>query len=76
MDRNILEDMFKHGGWDILDTMSFVFYDAVFKQDFGPINKGDTFGSISVDFDKGILETYDTEGVEVTHTVKFRLCAE
>lgn len=50
------------GGWDYIDTDACIFYDVKFFEDFGRVNKDDTFKSIMVDNSKGIVEFYDEDG--------------
>lgn len=63
---------FKWAGWDDLDTLVFNFYDVIFTGDFGVFKEGESFSSISVFYDKGLIEAYNEEGTEVIKTQAFR----
>lgn len=62
---------FQWTGWDMQDTLILSFYEVEFTEDFGSINKGDKFSSISVDYEKGIIEGYDEEGEKIIVAQKF-----
>lgn len=53
------------GGWDSVDMLFNNYYDVEFTEDFGVFKSGDKFTSISVNYDKGVVEAYDENGEPV-----------
>lgn len=55
------KQIFDWEDWNNLDTAAFQFIDCTIKEDFGPLKKGETYQSISVDFENGFLEAFNEE---------------
>ncbi len=56
---------FSWENWDQQDVLLHTYYNVEFLDNFGKFNKGDKFGSIDVDYGKGIIEAYNNSGTEV-----------
>lgn len=59
------------GGWDEIDICFVSFYDVTFTDDFGVFKKGDTYSSVSVNYQEGVIEAYNEEGTEVIASQSF-----
>lgn len=58
-------------GWDEIDILFFSFYNVTFTDDFGVFKKGDTYSSVSVNYQEGVIEAYNEEGTEVIASQSF-----
>lgn len=58
-------------GWDEIDILLFSFYNVTFTDDFGVFKKGDTYSSVSVNYQEGVIEAYNEEGTEVIASQSF-----
>jgi hypothetical protein len=63
---------FKWTGWNEMDILMNSYYNVTFTDDFGAFKKNDTFSSITVDYQKGLVEGYNDDGSEVTKSQKFK----
>lgn len=59
-------------GWDQADNLIFSYYNVSWISDFGIFKKGDSFSSLTVDFDNGLVEAYDSTGTKVVKTQKWK----
>lgn len=59
------------GGWDEIDILFFSFYNVTFTDNFGVFKKGDTYSSVSVNYQEGVIEAYNEDGTEVIATQSF-----
>lgn len=57
--------------WDRVDTNALQFYDVEFIDDFGVFIKGENIECITVDFQNGIIESYNEDGTEVDKKQEF-----
>ncbi len=62
-------------GWDQGDTLSFNYYNVIFRSDFGCFIKGDVIPVLWVDFENGSVEETDDKGV-VIRTQKIKVVAK
>lgn len=62
---------FEWSGWDEMDILMNSYYNVTFTGDFGNFKKGESFSSITVDYQKGLVEGYNDDGSEVTKSQKF-----
>ncbi len=58
-------------GWDEIDILFVSFYNVTFTDDFGVFKKGDTYSSVSVNYQEGVIEAYNEEGTEVIASQSF-----
>jgi hypothetical protein len=58
-------------GWDQVDTSILTFYDVTFTSDFGVFKQNENYSSIIVDTKNGIVQGYDSEGIEILKTQEF-----
>lgn len=58
-------------GWGEIDILLFSFYNVTFTDDFGVFKKGDTYSSVSVNYQEGVIEAYNEEGTEVIASQSF-----
>lgn len=66
-------ELFDWNGWDIVDTMSFSFYNVKFHNDFGPFKAGIIYGSLIIDYGNAFIEAYDKDGLEVVAKANIKL---
>jgi len=52
-------------GWDEIDILFVSFCNVTFTDNFGVFKKGDTYSSVSVNYQEGVIEAYNEEGTEV-----------
>lgn len=60
------------GGWDSHDILLTSFYEVEFYNDFGPFKAGEKYSSVSIDYQKGIVEAYNEEGTEVVKSCEWK----
>lgn len=53
------KQLFTCNGFDVLDTMSFAFYDCELKVPIGPYAAGTSVQSICLDYEMARIEIYD-----------------
>lgn len=58
-------------GWDEIDILFVSFYNVTFTDNFGVFKKGDTYSSVSVNYQEGVIEAYNEEGTEVIASQSF-----
>lgn len=58
--------------WYKDDESEYTFNNVEFTEDFGDIMKGQTFESVGVDYNKGILEAYPVNMTDNIQTVHFK----
>lgn len=58
--------------WNKEDESEYIFYNVEFTEDFGDIMKGQTFDSVYVSYQKGILEAYPVNMTDNIQTVHFK----
>ena len=61
------KQIFEYEGYDLVDDMCSIFYDCKLKIDFSSYKVGDEFSTISVDFEKGIMELYEDNEILSSH---------
>lgn len=62
-------------GWDEGDMNVTIFYNVEFYEDFGIFKKGEKFNIISIDYNKGIIQSYNDEGISIIRTQFFKCVA-
>lgn len=63
---------FEWSGWDEIDILMNSYYNVKFTDDFGNFKKDEEFSSITVDYQKGLVEGYNDDGSEVAKSQKFK----
>jgi hypothetical protein len=68
-------ELFSWEAWDMLDTMSFVFYDVVLVRKIGNFEAGTKFSSAVINYEDGrlVLYTDDSGKNEVTFNLSLNV---
>ena len=63
--------------YDEIASSEYILYKAKFAEDFGNIKAEETFESVYVNYNNGILETYtpDENGLDIINHIKFKCIA-
>lgn len=72
---NIESSLFDFDGWDG-DHSSMIYYDCILTRNIGKYKKGDSFNSISINNDEGILEIYEGDAILDTFKLKYDIVEE
>ena len=63
MEETFLDQFFFYKGWDEGNgPLSIQVYDVTWKKDFGPFKRNDLDDTILVDFEKGVIQSYNNNG--------------
>lgn len=65
-------EFFNWDGYDQPGDWALQFYDVEFIKEIGPFKIGDKFDCVVIDFERGVMESYDREG-KVLNTVEVGL---
>ena len=61
--------------WDKQDELVNTYYDVTFTDDYGVFKKDEKFSSVTIDYAKGFIKAYSSDGLTVEKIQNFKTIA-